>query len=116
MLEKDCLFCKILRKEIPSEIVYEDEDVVGFVDVNPQAPIHELFCPKIHVETMNDVDPDGALLVGKLALAAVERAKAGGVAEDGYRLVLNCNRGAGQSVFHIHLHLLGGRPLSWPPG
>lgn len=116
MLEKDCLFCKILRREIPAEIVHEDDDVFGMKDINPQAPVHELFIPKIHVSTTNDVDPEGALLMGRLILAAVERAKASGVADQGYRMVLNCNREAGQSVFHIHLHLLGGRPLSWPPG
>ncbi len=116
MLDKDCIFCKILRKEIPSEIVFEDEDLLGFKDANPQAPVHELFIPRIHIETTNDVDREGAGLLGRLFVAAVERAKAVGLSEDGYRLVLNCGRGAGQSVFHIHLHLLGGRPLSWPPG
>lgn len=116
MSEMDCLFCKILSKEIPSDIVHEDEDLIGFKDVNPQAPVHELFIPRIHVATTNDVDPQGAALLGKLVLAAVGRAKAQGLADDGYRMVLNCNRAAGQSVFHIHLHLLGGRNLSWPPG
>ena len=116
MIEKDCLFCKILRKEIPSEITHEDEDLVAFKDVNPQAPVHELVIPKIHIESTNDVDRDGATLVGRLVLAAVGRARDCGVAESGYRLVLNCNRHGGQSVNHIHLHLLGGRQLSWPPG
>lgn len=116
MLEKDCLFCKILRREIPAEIVHEDDDILGLKDVNPQAPVHELFIPKIHLATTNDVDAEGAPLMGKLILAAVGRARENGLADRGYRLVLNCNREAGQSVFHIHLHLVGGRPLAWPPG
>lgn len=116
MTGKDCLFCKIIRKEIPSEVVHEDEDVLGFKDVSPQAPVHELFIPKIHVATLNDVDPEGSGLLGKLMASAVARAAALGIAENGYRLVLNCNRDGGQAVFHIHLHLLGGRPLEWPPG
>ena len=116
MPEQDCIFCKILRGEIPSEFVHEDEDVVGFKDQNPQAPVHELFVPRIHVETTNDVDEEGASLLGKLVLAGAARARANGIAESGYRLVLNCQGHGGQSVFHIHLHLLGGRQLSWPPG
>lgn len=116
MLEKDCLFCKIIRKEIPSEIVHEDEDCLGFEDISPQAPIHELFIPKIHIATVNDVDADGAALLGKLMVAARDRAAALGIADAGYRLAMNCNQDGGQAVFHIHLHLLGGRALGWPPG
>ena len=116
MLDENCLFCKILRGEIPSEVVLEDEDVVAFKDVNPQAPVHELVIPRIHIETTNDLDREGALLMGRLVVAAVGRAKANGLAADGYRLVLNCNRHGGQSVPHVHLHLLGGRQLGWPPG
>ena len=116
MIEADCLFCKILRKEIPAEIVHEDEDVVGFKDTSPQAPTHELFIPRIHIATVNDVDPDGAMLLGRLMVAARQRAAAGGIDGTGYRLVMNCGEDGGQAVFHVHLHLLGGREFSWPPG
>lgn len=110
------LFLKIINREIPSEIVLENDDVIGFKDVNPQAPAHVLFVPKVHIRTVNDINPDQAELVGKLFLAAAQYAKEIGVDEDGYRLVMNCNAGAGQTVFHIHLHFLAGRSLNWPPG
>ncbi len=116
MIEADCLFCKILRKEIPAEIVHEDEDVLGFKDLNPQAPTHELFIPRIHIATVNDVDPDGGPLLGRLMVVARQRAAALGIDAAGYRLVMNCGTDGGQAVFHIHLHLLGGRTLGWPPG
>ena len=112
----DCLFCKIINGDIPADIVYQDDDVLGFKDVNPQAPTHILFIPKKHIATVNDLELDDAELVGKLYLAAKKVATDAGFAEEGYRLVMNCNAGAGQTVFHIHLHMLAGRALSWPPG
>jgi histidine triad (HIT) family protein len=112
----DCLFCKIVNGDIPSDKVYEDDDVLGFNDIGPQAPHHVLFIPKKHISTVNDLQDGDAALVGKLYLAAKRHAAKLGVAEEGYRLVVNTNAGAGQTVFHIHLHMLAGRPLSWPPG
>ena len=112
----DCLFCKMVNREIEPDIVYEDVDVLAFRDVNPQAPTHVLVIPKAHIATTNDLDADNAGIVGKLYLAAKQIAADEGIAEPGYRTVMNCNPGAGQSVYHIHLHLLGGRPLTWPPG
>lgn len=112
----DCLFCKMLNKEIPADVVYEDDDVLAFNDINPQAPVHVLIIPRIHVATLNDLQAKHAEVVGKLFLAAKEVAKQKGLSEGGYRTVINCNEDAGQSVFHIHLHLLGGRQMDWPPG
>jgi len=112
----DCLFCKIINGDIPADIVYQDDDVLGFKDVNPQAPIHILFIPKKHIATVNDLDATNAELIGKLYLAAKKVAADNGFADEGYRLVMNCNEGAGQTVFHIHLHVLAGRSLGWPPG
>jgi len=112
----DTLFGKIIRREIPADIVYEDEDVLAFRDINPQAPVHVLFIPKQAVATLNDLAADHAALIGKLFLAATGWAKQQGFAEDGYRLVMNCNKHGGQTVFHIHLHLLAGRQMHWPPG
>jgi len=102
--------------EIQPDVVYEDEDVLAFRDVNPQAPTHVLVIPKKHIATTNDLDADNVDLIGKCCLAAKQVAADAGIAERGYRLVLNCNPEAGQSVYHIHLHLLGGRPMNWPPG
>jgi histidine triad (HIT) family protein len=113
---KDCLFCKVAAREIDAKIVAEGDDWVAFRDTNPQAPTHVLVIPREHVPTTNDLRPDQEVLVGQLVRAAAEIARAEGIAEEGYRIVLNCNRGAGQSVFHLHLHLLGGRPMRWPPG
>lgn len=110
------LFDKIIRREIDADIVYEDDTVLGFRDVNPQAPVHVLFIPKTPVATLNDLTDADALGVGKLVLAATGWARAQGFAEDGYRCVINCNRDGGQSVFHLHLHLLAGRQMQWPPG
>lgn len=110
------LFDKIIRREIPADIVFEDEHVLAFRDIHPQAPVHVLFIPKRAVPTLNDLAPGEEAVVGRLALAAAAYAKAQGFAEDGYRVVMNCNRDGGQTVFHIHLHLLAGRPLTWPPG
>ena len=112
----DCLFCKMVSGEILPDVVFEDDDVLAFRDVNPQAPLHVLVIPKIHISTVNDLTPEHAGLVGKMHLAARQIAADEGVAEPGYRMVMNCNAGAGQSVFHIHLHVLGGRPMRWPPG
>lgn len=112
----DCLFCKMVAGEISPDTVYEDDEVLAFRDINPQAPTHVLVVPKRHISTINDLGPDDAALVGKLYLAAQQVAAEDGIAEKGYRTVMNCNAGAGQSVFHIHLHVLGGRGMSWPPG
>ncbi len=112
----DCLFCKMVSGEIQPDVVYEDEDVLAFRDVNPQAPTHVLVIPKTHIATTNDLDADNVQLVSKCYLAAQQIAADAGIAERGYRMVMNCNPEAGQSVYHIHLHLLGGRPMSWPPG
>ena len=108
----DTLFGKIIRREIPATIVYEDEEVLGFKDIAPQAPVHVLFIPKnVLIPTLDDLQPDQAGLVGKMVLAATAYARAQGLAEEGYRLVINCREHAGQTVFHLHLHLLAGAPL-----
>lgn len=112
----DCLFCKMVSGEIVPDKVYEDDDVLAFRDINPQAPLHLLVIPKQHISTLNDIEPDQAALMGRLYLAVKQIAKQEGIAEGGYRTVMNCNRDGGQTVFHIHLHLLAGRPLQWPPG
>jgi histidine triad (HIT) family protein len=113
---KDCIFCRIASGDLEAKLVHEDDDIVAFRDSNPQAPTHVLVVPRRHLATINDLAETDAGLAGRLVLAARRIAAEEGIAEDGYRLVLNCNRGAGQSVFHIHLHLLGGRPMHWPPG
>ncbi len=113
---QECIFCRIVAKEVPSDIVYEDDEVVAFRDINPQAPVHLLIVPRKHLPTLNDVTSDDQPLLGKLLLIARQLAHQWQVADDGYRLVLNVNRGAGQSVYHIHMHLLGGRVFHWPPG
>lgn len=113
-MAEQCLFCRIVRREIPAGIVHETEDVIAFRDIKPEAPVHVLIIPKTHIHSL-DRATDGAIL-GKMALAAAEIARAKGIAEDGYRTVMNTNAAAGQTVFHIHLHLLGGRRLDWPPG
>lgn len=112
----DCLFCKIRDGDIPAEIIYQNDDVLAFRDINPQAPIHVLIVPRKHIATVNDVQSEDAELVGKMHLAAQVIADDEGIAEEGFRLVMNCNVIAGQTVFHIHLHLLGGRSMTWPPG
>jgi histidine triad (HIT) family protein len=112
----DTLFAKIIRREIPADIVYEDDEILAFRDVNPQAPVHVLFVPKKAIATLNDASSQDEILLGRLVLAAMRWAKQQGFAEDGYRCVINCNRDAGQTVFHLHLHLLAGRRLQWPPG
>lgn len=112
----DTLFSKIIRREIPADIVYEDDHVLAFRDISPQAPVHVLFIPKTPVATLNDASPEQAELLGRLLLAAAGYAKREGFAENGYRTVMNCNRDGGQSVYHIHVHLLAGRQMQWPPG
>ncbi len=112
----DCIFCKIATGEIPATKVLETDDVVVFRDLNPQAPTHLLAIPRRHIATINDLRDEDAELVGKLYLAAKQVAADEGIAESGYRTVMNCGEGAGQTVFHIHLHILGGRPMAWPPG
>ena len=112
----DCLFCKIIAGDIPADKIYEDENVFAFKDINPVAPLHALIIPKKHIAMINDIEPQDATVVGQLFLAAKEIAKQEGYTEAGYRAVMNCGEAAGQTVFHIHLHLLAGRELSWPPG
>jgi len=112
----DCLFCKIAAGEIPADKIYEDDHVIAFRDIAPKAPTHVLVIPRRHISTLNDLRPDDSELIGRMYLAAREVAHQEGIAEDGYRTVVNCNSAAGQTVFHIHLHLLGGRAMSWPPG
>jgi histidine triad (HIT) family protein len=111
---ENCLFCRIARKEIPVDLVYENADCVAFRDVRPQAPVHVLVIPRTHVASLNNT-ADAALL-GQLSLAAAAIAKQEGIADSGYRTVMNTNRDGGQTVFHVHLHLLGGRAMAWPPG
>ncbi len=112
----DCLFCKMVAGEIQPDVVRETDEVLAFRDINPQAPTHILIIPKRHIATLNDITPEDAGLVGRLFTVARELAVSEGIAESGYRCVFNCNRDAGQEVFHLHLHLLGGRRFSWPPG
>jgi histidine triad (HIT) family protein len=110
----DCLFCKIAAGEIPSGVVAQDDEFLAFRDINPQAPTHVLAIPRHHIATLNDADD--AALIGRLLLFARDVARAEGLADDGWRLVVNTNAGAGQTVFHIHAHILGGRAMRWPPG
>ena len=112
----DCLFCRMVKGEIKPDVVYEDDEVLAFRDLNPQAPMHVLVIPKLHLATLNDLDDSHAALMGKLFLAARRVAEDAGLAERGYRTVINCNAEAGQSVYHIHLHVLAGRAMHWPPG
>ena len=112
----DCLFCRIVQGQIPSEKVYEDDEIVAFSDINPQAPVHILVIPRKHIATLNDAEDADVQLLGKLNRVAAGLANKAGFAEEGYRVVMNCNKAAGQAVYHIHLHLLAGRQMSWPPG
>lgn len=111
-----CIFCKIISKEIPSKIVYEDDEVLSFHDINPQAPVHVLLIPKKHIPSLAEITENDQAILGKLLISASKIAKKLGISEDGYRLVINTNRDAQQTVFHIHIHIIGGRPMSWPPG
>jgi histidine triad (HIT) family protein len=112
----NCLFCKIVAGEIPAKLVYQDDQVAAFDDINPQAPHHKLIIPKQHIATLNELKPEDSNVVGHMVQTAKKLAQELHIADDGYRLVMNCNAGAGQTVFHIHLHLLGGRQMTWPPG
>ena len=112
----DCLFCKIAAREIPAGIVYEDELCVAFDDISPQAPVHTLVIPRKHIATTNDIAEGDEQLMGHLMRVAAEVAKKKGIDQSGFRTVVNCNADSGQLVFHIHLHVLGGRKMSWPPG
>lgn len=113
---EDCVFCKIARHEIPAGIVYEDDDVVAFKDLKPVAPVHILVIPKKHIATITEMTGEDAPLMGKIMLAVKTLAEENGISNDGFRVVANQGEKAGQSVFHVHFHLLGGRPMSWPPG
>lgn len=112
----DCLFCKILAGDIPADLVHETENTFAFRDINPQASTHVLIIPRRHIARINDIEDGDREQIGDLFVAAKEIAAAEGLADDGYRVVMNCNEAAGQTVFHLHLHLLGGRQLGWPPG
>lgn len=112
----NCLFCKIAQNAIPASVVFEDDEIMAFHDLNPQAPKHVLLIPKQHISTLNDTNDEHQSLLGKLMLRATEIAQAEGISHSGYRLVLNINSDGGQTVYHIHLHLLGGRHMTWPPG
>lgn len=116
MSQTDCLFCKIVSGDMTADIVFENDKVVAFRDINPQAPTHVLIIPRRHVATINDITKDDADDIGQLFLAAAAIARNEGIADDGYRVTMNCNAGAGQTVFHLHLHVLGGRQMTWPPG
>jgi histidine triad (HIT) family protein len=111
-----CLFCKIIAAEIPATIVYQDEHVVAIDDINQHAPVHKLIVPRQHIATLNDLEEKDTFLVGHMLQTAKKIAQELEIDEDGYRVVMNCNEGAGQTIFHIHLHLLGGRAMEWPPG
>ena len=113
---EECLFCKIVDKEIPAEIVFESDRLLAFKDIDLQAPVHILIIPKEHITTTNDLSIKHKELVGDIILTAKKLASEYNIAEDGYRMVFNCNKSGGQAVYHIHLHLLGGRQMIWPPG
>lgn len=115
-MDEDCIFCKIAKREIPATIIYEDEEIIAFEDINSKAPVHFLFIPRKHIGTLNDVGTEDAALLGRLLTGVRRVAKEKAIAEGGYRVVINCNKDAGQEVLHLHVHLLGGRSFSWPPG
>ena len=112
----DCLFCRIVAGTIPATLVHQDEHLVAFRDINPQAPMHVLIVPRRHVASLNELTESDDQIVGEMVRRAAAIARSSGFADRGYRTVFNCNAEAGQTVFHIHLHVLGGRPLTWPPG
>ncbi len=116
MTSADCLFCKILAGDIPADVIFESDNALAFRDINPQAPTHVLIIPREHIATINELDAGDEAVVGNLFLVAKQIAKQEGIANDGYRVTMNCNAAAGQTVFHVHLHLLGGRQMGWPPG
>ncbi len=112
----DCLFCRLAAKEIPTEIVFESDNIFAFKDIDPKAPYHVLVIPKKHIPTLNDIGEEEKKIMGELLLAAKQIAAHLGIDETGYRTIINCNADGGQEVFHLHLHLLGGRKMAWPPG
>lgn len=113
---EDCLFCRIVKKEIPATVVYEDETIIAFKDINPVAPVHILIIPKKHISTFFAMGPKDDVIISRLHRVAVQIAQGHGLTEKGFRLVANCQRGGGQLIFHLHYHLIAGRPLGWPPG
>ena len=113
---KECLFCKIINRELKAEIIFENSKVIAFKDVNPQAPFHALVVPKKHFQTLNHITEDYVNLLGELIFIASKIATSEGYSDEGYRTVFNCNEMGGQTVYHIHLHILAGRKLVWPPG
>lgn len=115
-MEKDCLFCRIISEEIAAKRVYEDEILIVIEDINPQSPVHLLIIPKKHIPTILQIEEEDKDLISSIFLVANNIAKQKNIDKSGFRVVMNCNRGAGQSVFHIHFHLLGGREMGWPPG
>lgn len=116
MQKEGCIFCKIVRREIESKVVFEDNKIMAFEDTRPQAPVHIVIIPKYHIEKISDISEGNIHLIGTLILTAKRIAKERNIQESGYRIVINCNKDAGQEVFHLHIHLLGGRPFGWPPG
>tara|TARA_B100000212_G_scaffold322753_1_gene282284 strand:+ start:688 stop:1086 length:399 start_codon:yes stop_codon:yes gene_type:complete len=112
----DCLFCRIVEKKVPADIVYDSDDVIAFKDIEPKAPIHCLIIPKKHISTINDIDGSNSNIIGLMYEAVAQLARSFNVDKEGYRVVMNCNSDGGQTVYHIHLHFLAGRQLSWPPG
>ena len=114
--KNDCLFCRIVEKKVPADIVYESDDLIAFKDIEPRAPIHYLIIPKKHISTINDIDRSNSNIIGLMYEAAAQLARSFNVDKEGYRVVMNCNSNGGQTVYHIHLHFLAGRQLSWPPG
>lgn len=112
----DCLFCKIAKEEIPAKIIYKDDLVMAFDDINPQGPHHKIIIPFKHIDTLNDLTAADENLAGHMLQVAANLAKQLNIAEEGYRVVMNCNKGGGQTVYHIHAHLIGGRSMTWPPG
>ncbi len=112
----ECIFCQIVQGQLPAEIVYEDEEILAFKDIKPAAPIHILFIPKKHIATLFDISEEDEQLLGRIQQAAVKVARDMGLEDKGFRLVVNCQEGGGQVVFHIHYHLLAGREFQWPPG
>ncbi len=115
MAKPDCLFCKIVQRDIPADIVYEDDQILAIKDIAPAAPVHLLLIPKIHIDSLNEISAEHLELMGRLQLIAAQLATEQGVAQQGYRLVNNCGSWGGQAIFHLHYHLLGGKVLGWPP-
>ena len=112
----DCIFCKIISGEIPAEIIHRDDEIVAFRDINPKAPVHFLIVPVKHIETVTDISTDDEQLVGKMVFVAKQLCEKEGISESGFRMVFNCREHGGQEVYHLHLHVLGGRAMRWPPG